>query len=331
MAARADTVVMELRLGIQGSGQLVGDVPPPEHFRDVARLAEEAGFDSLWAGEHISFENPILDVTVALASFAAVTSRIAVGAGVVLLPLRPPALVAKEFASLDYISGGRVVLGVGVGGEGPKDFEAVGVSAGERGARTDEAMLALRELFSRSPASFAGRFSRFEGISIEPRPAQPGGPPLWVGGRSPAALARAGRLGDGWLPIWISPERYARGWDEVRRHAEAAGRDADLIVPAAVVPTLAGPDPGRARAEMREHLSRRYGTAFSPEAVERYAIAGTAEECAERALAYADAGVRHLVFNPAVEPPRVREQIELLAECLAAVAEKRTPVIHNKT
>jgi probable F420-dependent oxidoreductase len=305
---------MELRFGVQGSGQLVGEAPPREHFDDVARLAEDAGFDSLWAGDHISFENPIVDVTVVLAAFAAVTSRIGIGAGVLLLPLRPPALVAKEFGSLDYLSGGRVILGVGVGGEGLKDFEAVGVPVGERGARADEAMLVLRALFSGSPASFAGRFSRFEDVSIEPRPAQPGGPPLWVGGRSPAALARAGRLGDGWIPIWISPERYAASWGEVRRHAEAAGRDGDRIVRAAVVPTLVGREADRARAEVREHLSRRYGTAFSAEAIERYAIAGTPEECAERAIAYAESGVQHLVFNPAVPAAQVMEQIEAIAE-----------------
>ena len=94
-----------VRIGIQGSGQLVGELPPPSLFVDVARRAEELGYDSIWAGDHISFENPILDVTVALATFAAVTSRITLGAGIVLLPLRPPAVVAKEFASLDYASG----------------------------------------------------------------------------------------------------------------------------------------------------------------------------------------------------------------------------------
>jgi probable F420-dependent oxidoreductase len=310
---------MSLRFGVQGSGQLVGGVPPPGHFHDAARLAESLGFDSLWAGDHVSFANPILDVTVALATFAAATSRITIGAGIVLLPLRPPALVAKEFASLDYLSGGRVVLGVGVGGEGSKDFEAVGVPIGERGARATEAMLALRELFAHSPASFAGRFTSFDGVEIEPRPVRPGGPPLWVGGRSPAALRRAARFGDGWLPIWVSPERYARSWDEVRRQAEDAGRDPGAIVPAAIVPSLVGEAGSTARAELREYLSRRYGSGFSPQAVERYCVVGTPEECAERVLDYARAGVGHLVFNPAVPPERLAEQTESLAEGVVAV------------
>src|SRR4029077_7760048 len=118
--------VNAVAFGIQGSGPLVDGAPAPEHYRRVAETAEAAGFDSLWAGDHVAFHEPLLDVTVALATFAAVTERIRLGSGVLLLPLPVPAPVAREFASLDFVSGGRVVLGVGVGGEHPSDFEAVG-------------------------------------------------------------------------------------------------------------------------------------------------------------------------------------------------------------
>jgi probable F420-dependent oxidoreductase len=294
------------RFGVQGSGQLVGGAPDPAFFRDVARLAEQAGFDSLWAGDHVSFENPLLDVTVALSAFAAWTERIQLGAGVVLLPLRSPAVVAKEFASLDYLSRGRVVLGVGVGGEGVKDFEAVGVPIEERGARTDEAMLALRALFSGSPASFSGRFWSFEDVSIEPQPVQPGGPPLWVGGRSEAALRRTAELGDGWLPIWVSPERLRNGAEQLPQRVVRA-----VVLPARV---------GGTSEEVRLYLSRRYGSEISPKAVERYCLAGPPEACVERIAAYVEAGAEHIVFNPAVEPAQLLEQIELLAEVSYAPA-----------
>lgn len=122
-----------MEIGIQGSGQLTDGLPDPGRYRAVAELAEELGYGSIWAGEHLSFHHPILDLGVALAVFAAVTERILLGAGVVLLPLRHPSLVAKQAASLDYVSGGRLLLGVGVGGEGPQDFEAAGVSRRERG------------------------------------------------------------------------------------------------------------------------------------------------------------------------------------------------------
>jgi probable F420-dependent oxidoreductase len=297
--------------GVQGSGPLLGGLPPAGHFRRVAQTAEAAGFESLWAGDHVAFHQPLLDVVVALATFAAVTERVALGAGVLLLPLRPPALVAHEIASIDYLSGGRVILGVGVGGESPKDFEAVGVPVGERGARADEAMGALRALFSGAPASFGGEFYAFEGISIAPAPAQAGGPPLWVGGRSGAAIRRAGRLGDGWLPLWVSPERFASGIERVR--AEAAGREVSAAV---VLPALVG---GTTESG-RRYLSRRYATEFSTHAVERYCAVGSAAACAERIAAYVEAGARHIVFHPAVEPAGLLEQIELLAEVAYAAA-----------
>jgi probable F420-dependent oxidoreductase len=284
-----------IRFGLQGSGQLVDGTPDPGFFRDVAERAESLGYDSIWAGDHVSFRNPILDVTVALAAFAAWTERITIGAGVVLLPLRHPSLVAKEFASLDYLSGGRVVLGVGVGGEGGKDFEAVGVPLSQRGTRTDEAMAAVRELLRAPGASFAGRFFSFEGVTVEPQPAQQGGPPLWVGGRSPAALRRAGRLGDGWMPIWVSPERFAEGWEAVRRHAVEAGRDAHALVPAVCLPALLG-DAGTA-GRLAEHLSLRYGMAVEPHLVDRYCLSGPPERCAARVREYAEAGAQHVIFN----------------------------------
>jgi probable F420-dependent oxidoreductase len=278
----APVAVSRVAFGIQGSGQLVGGAPDPAVFREVAVRAEELGFDSLWAGDHISYRNPILDIVVALSTFAAVTERVTLGAGIVLAPLRHPSVIAKEFASLDYVSGGRVILGVGVGGESEKDFEAVGVSPSERGARTDEAMRALRALFGESPASFAGRFFSFEGISIEPRPAQAGGPPLWVGGRSQAAIRRAATLGDGWIPIWVTPAAFARGLEELPPH----------VTPAVTLPAHVGP-----KRRLYEHLRVRYAGDFGEHVVDRYCVAGTQDECAARIREYVDTGARHLVFN----------------------------------
>jgi alkanesulfonate monooxygenase SsuD/methylene tetrahydromethanopterin reductase-like flavin-dependent oxidoreductase (luciferase family) len=275
---------------VQGSGPLVGGVPPPEHFHRIAETAEAAGFDSLWAGDHVAFHEALLDVTVALATFAAATERIRLGAGVLLLPLRAPVLVAREFASLDYLSGGRVILGVGVGGEHPADFEAVGVPIRERGARANESMRALRGLFARQA----------------PPPAQPNGPPLWVGGRSEAALRRSRRLGDGWMPIWVSPERYAEGLATLGGEHTAA-----VVLPALVGGTV---------EQAREYLSRRYATEFSTHAIERYCVVGSAARCAGRVAEYVAAGAQHVVFHPAVEPDRLHEQVELLAEVAYAAA-----------
>lgn len=308
-----------LRFGIQGSGQHVGRMPDPGRFRAIAQTVEGAGLDSLFAGDHISFHNAILDVVVAVATFAAHTERILVGSAVVLLPLRPAAVVAKEFASLDYVSGGRVVLGVGVGGEGPKDFEAVGVPVSERGARADEAIRAIRALWA-GKATFEGRFARFADVHVQPGPARPGGPPIWVAGRAEAPLRRAGRLGDGWFPYMVSPERYAEGLAVVRAAAAAAGRDAAAVEPAALLFARVGPDGARAREEARLHLSSRYGMEFQPHHVERYCVAGTPEECVARIGQYAAAGLRHLVFNPCAEADELLDQVERLATEVVAPA-----------
>jgi probable F420-dependent oxidoreductase len=285
--------------GIQGSGQQVGrSVPDAGRLRDLAQTAEELGYDSIWAGEHISYRNPIVDIVVALSTFAAATERITIGAGVVLLPLRHPSLVAKQFASLDHVSGGRVILGVGVGGEGVKDFEAVGVDRRERGARADEAMRALRELF-RGRASFSGQFFSFADIEIEPGPAQDGGPPLWVGGRSPAAIRRAATLGDGWIPIFVSPERFARGCRELPAH----------VTPAVTMPAHVG-----SRERLYEVLGRKYA-GVTEHVVDRYSVVGAPEQCAARIREYVDAGARHVVFNIAEA-----EDAERLAEIAFAAA-----------
>jgi probable F420-dependent oxidoreductase len=307
-------------LGIQGSGQLA-DVPPdPGRFRAVAELAEELGFDSIWAGEHLSFHNPILDLGVALTAFATVTERMRIGAAVVLLPLRHPSLVAKQAASLDYLSGGRLVLGVGVGGEGVKDFEAAGVDVRERGARADEAIGALRALFGPPPAAFSGRFYAFDGVEVAPRSPRPAGPPILVGGRSPAAQRRAGALGDGWLPYLVSPRRFAAGVDAVRGHALDAGRDPDALDHVVVAFARVGDDGDAVREQVRLHLSRRYRMRFEPHHVEHLCVAGTPEECAARVRAYAAAGVRHISFNPAADDD-VLEQVALLRTVADLAAE----------
>jgi probable F420-dependent oxidoreductase len=290
---------LSIAFGIQGSGQQVDGVPDPARYRDLAQAAEELGFDSIWAGDHISYRNPILDIVVALSTFAAVTERIALGAGIVLIPLRQPGVVAKEFASLDYVSGGRLILGVGVGGEGEKDFEAVGVDPRERGARTNEAMRALRVLFGEQPASFEGRFFSFSEVEIAPRSPRPGGPPLWVGGRSEAAIRRAAELGDGWIPIFVSPARFARGREGLPAH----------VTPAVTVPAHVGP-----KERLYAHLRRRY-SGISEHVIDRYCVAGTPEECVARVREYVDAGAKHVVFNLG-EP----EDAERLAEVVHAAA-----------
>src|SRR6266481_4024692 len=195
-----------------GFGAQLSLHPPGEQFELVRRL-EAIGYDSVWTGDHMSFHNPLYESLTLLASYAPITKRIKLGVAVYLLALRAPAVAAKAAATVDVLSGGRLIFGVGVGGENPKEFELCGVPHKERGARVTEGIEVVRALWRDTPASFHGRFTRFESVSIDPKPVQQL-PPIWIGGRSDAALARAGRQGDGWMSYVVQADRYAQSLED---------------------------------------------------------------------------------------------------------------------
>src|SRR5262249_26812771 len=175
-----------------------------------------------------------------------------------LLALRPPAVAAKVTATLDALSGGRLIFGVGVGGENPKEFEACGVPHRERGARVTEAIDVVRTLWRDTPASFKGRFTQFDGVGIDPKPGRKPRPPIWVGGRSEAALARAGRQGDGWVSYVVTPERYRQSLDTIRAAAASVGRTLDGFATAHLTFITVDRDYERARSAWVARLSKRY-------------------------------------------------------------------------
>ncbi len=270
----------------------------PQQWQDVSRI-EELGYDSAWTSEHIFFYFPTFDALTALAAMAARTSRIQLGTAVLLLPLRPAALAAKEIASVDIISGGRLILGVGVGGEYPKEFDAVGVPVKERGARSDEAIRVLKLLFSQDNVSFNGRFTKLAGATLMPKPPQAGGPPIWVAGRSQAAIRRAGRLGDGYLPYLFSPERFREGMTQVRAHAKKSGRDPAVIAGGIYQFICLADSYDEAKDIAAADLARRYNQPFE-KIVDRYVVMGTAADCARRLADFAEAGVEHFILVPIV-------------------------------
>ena len=192
---------------------------PNLDFVVFAERAEALGYDRLWAGDHVVFHVPRYEIFTTLATVAARTRRISIGPGVLLLCLRNPVHVAQAVASLDRLSGGRFVLGVGVGGEHAKEFEASGVALRERGARTDEALVLLKKLLREPSVDHNGRFWTLRGVSMTLRPQRL--PAVWIGGRSPAALRRVVAFGDAWLPASSRPSDTARG---SRRSKSSAAR-----------------------------------------------------------------------------------------------------------
>jgi probable F420-dependent oxidoreductase len=293
-----------MRFGVQLSLK-----PPAEQF-ELVRRVEALGFESVWTGDHVSFHNPMYEALTLLATYIPITSRIRLGTAVYLLALRTPAIAAKITSTLDALSGGRLIFGVGVGGENPKEFEVVGVPHGERGARVTEGIDVVRTLWRDTPASFRGRFTQFEGVSLDPKPVQKPGPPIWIGGRSDAALTRAGRQGDGWVSYVVQAERYAQSVAKIR--AAARGRSLDGFAFAHLGFITVGRDWESAKAVWAQALTKRYAQDFEPLA-RKYGIIGTPEQCAEQIARFEAAGCNYMIANPIGDPKDERDQVERIA------------------
>jgi probable F420-dependent oxidoreductase len=290
----------------------------PEPDRDWLAAAERLPLASVWQGGHLLPPSPTGEAITRLALLAAWTERLRIGTAVLLLPLYHPVVVAKQLADLDARSGGRVSVGVGVGGEFRAEFDAVGVPLAERGARTDEAMEILRLLWSGGPASHHGTFFQFEDVELRPvetpgaHGMQKHGPPLIVSGRKPPAVRRAARLGDGWMPYLVSPDAYARSVRAIQDEAQAVGRDLAGFEWLLYLYCSVRRDGDRAREDVAGFLGRAYGG--KPAAMlDRVAPAGTPAEVAARLQDYVDAGARHIVISPAAAADTL-EVVTLAAE-----------------
>ena len=285
--------------------------PPAEQFA-IAHRVDELGYDSLWTGDHVSFHGPIYESLTLLSSYIGITTRARLGVGVYLLALRHPTIAAKITSTLDALSGGRLIFGVGVGGENPKEFEASGSPHGERGARVNEGIDVVRTLWRDSPATFKGRFTQFEGVSIDPKPVQKPAPPIWVGGRSDAALARAGRQGDGWISYVVQPERYKQSLAKIETAAAAARRALDGFVKAHLTFITMGRDYESAERMWVARLSQRYAQDFGPLA-RKYGIIGTPAQCAEQLQRFIEAGCTYFVLDAICDAADEAEQLERFA------------------
>jgi probable F420-dependent oxidoreductase len=206
----------------------------------VARAAEQAGFDSLWTGEHIVLADPhtppspmppevaFVDSAVALAFVAGVTHTIKLATGIIILPQRNPVVLAKELASLDVVSGGRLILGVGIGSL-EVEYNALGVPFNDKGKRAEEYIGAMKALWTMDKPEYRGRFVSFGGIRAEPRPVQKPCPPIIFGGNSVYAFSRTARLGDGWFGFALDRDRTAGYMDGIRKACARHGRSFDDI------------------------------------------------------------------------------------------------------
>ena len=289
---------MKVRIGFGlGTAGLRDD----ERFGGLVDDLERLGFDSLWLSERIS--SPTLDPVVGMAYAAGRTRQLKIGTSVLVLPGRNPALIAKELASLDRISGGRLLLAFGLGVADPFEQQAFGVTRSERAPWFDEALPLLRRFWSEDGVYHEGPRFYYRGLSVQPKPIQS---PLevWLGGFGPSTLRRIGRLGDGWLPSQITPPEAAAGRVVIEQAAAEAGREIDpehfgaIVVyardeiPDALVKTIAARRPG-----------------LDPAALVPVGLAAAREQL-ER---FVEAGVSKFVIRPAVEPASWTAELEEVA------------------
>lgn len=272
-----------MRFGVILPHFAAGFASPPATL-EVARAAEALGYDSAWVTDHVGiparyeadFGRTLYDPLALLPWLAGHTTRIALGTSVLVLPYRDPLGVAKMVATADHLSGGRIVFGIGAGWC-REEFEALGSTFAERGARTDEYVRIMKAVWTEERPRFEGRFYRFRDVSWLPRPLQRPHQPIWVGGKTEPALRRAVALGDVWHPYQLTPDEVAAGVTRLRALCEAAGRDPDTLEIAPRVP-------------LQVHVTRRPHSG-------RHPLVGSAEWILESVLAYRRAGAAHVVLD----------------------------------
>jgi len=264
-------------------------------YRDIkptVRAAEAVGFDGVWVGDHLVANVPLLESFVAATTAAAVTEHIQIGFAVLIAALRQPAWIGKQISSLQAVSGGRVELGVGVGGELPAEWEAACVPVTERGRRTDAILRALPDLLTGRQAKVGAPWN----ITVPPLKPHGGMPRLWVGGRSDAALRRAVLHRAGWMALWSDETRLRRSHERMIELAAEHGRP----VPPMGVQVLVHPsdDPAHGEAQLASFMEQVHQIPFAK--LSRYALCGGRERIVEGLTALIGAGAETVVLIPAL-------------------------------
>lgn len=277
---------------------------------EVARAADDAGLDHVWVPDHLIFHRPILESVTTLAAVAGATERVKLGFAILNPVLRNTTQLAKQLSSIAVLAPERLLLGVGLGGEIAEEFRAAGIDRKERGRRLDEALTLLPQLMSGAPVRHAG-LQDVDCAGLSPVP--PAMPPVLVGGRSDAALARAARLGDAWMPMWMDPSTVAEYGARLKEQAEALGRPAPGIVLVAFVNVTDDADAGHEQAAAL--IQAQYAMPY--EKVRKWTLVGDVDTVAGRIAEYQAAGVTGFSL-PTANPDHLA-QVEQLAAVRAAV------------
>jgi probable F420-dependent oxidoreductase len=277
------------------------EMPDAKALVEYGVRMEELGFDSLWVWDHILLgvnpNFPIIDSLTLLTAIAARTKRIKLGTGILVLPLRNPVVLAKQLASMDLLSEGRLIMGMASGWY-KREFDAVGVPFEKRGKIMDENLDILNRFWTEDMV--AGQWTNHSipaGV-MYPKPAQKPRPPILIGGYVDRVLQRAAVAGDGWLTYFYRPESFATAWAKIRGFAVEGGKDPDSLLNAAQLPIRVGPSRAAMEAEMMEWLGTEWDYASWSESTKDSAIMGTVDECVAQLKEHLAVGVQKIIFVP---------------------------------
>jgi alkanesulfonate monooxygenase SsuD/methylene tetrahydromethanopterin reductase-like flavin-dependent oxidoreductase (luciferase family) len=305
-----------------------GEGSDPRELLNFAARAERLGYDSLFVND--SLLSPRIEPLTMLAALAPVTEQAVLGTGALLPFLRRPVQTSQTLASIDRLSGGRLAVAVGAGfpGRFGKPLYRLSETPWERRfARLDETVALWRQLWAATGAtSFHGEVLRFEDVPPSTAPFRTGGPPIWLGGATPSALDRTGRIYDGWLPYPPDPAHYRDGLDRIHRSAANAGRRPDAITPALFVSVLVAENVEDGRRTLDTYASATYGLALDELEKVQAVVTGPPDHVVSRLSSYTDAGARHLVVRiGALDLASQLDQLDRIAELTSTLDDSGMP------
>lgn len=314
----SDLRVQKVTFGIRVPNS--GPLASPASIVRVAKESESLGFHSVWVHDHVTWtaeihrthissgseealtanEDPdFYEAVTTLSYLAAVVHSVRIGIACLVIPCRNPLYAAKQIASLDVLSGGRLELGVGIGSPATiksREYEVLGANRSLRGKICDDYIKAMKAVWTSSPSSYEGRFITFRDAEIFPKPRQTPHPPIWVGGWTEAAMKRSAMFGDSWLPAWLTPADIATRHQKVKEMANQLGRDGDAVHLGIEVYASIDEDPFRAKKGALGTFRASRGTYerdMTLEELESVSLIGSPAEIREKVQAYTEAGVSH--------------------------------------
>ena len=282
----------------------------PNFLRRLVELGDKYGYDSIWLSDRIVSDRFSLEPMVALSMVAAWSERMKFGTSVLALPLRNPVVLAKQIATLDFLSQGRCFPAVGLGGEETEEYEACGVPKEDRSKRTDEAITLMRRLWEEDNVTHEGQFFTCHNVSITPKTCFKPSPPVWIGGRSPAAARRVGRVGDGWLVSGATTGEISHGRDIVFETADKYEREIEEDHIGMLLGYYICPDRDKAVAQTHQFVTRHRPDVNFTE----YSALGDADEVCEVIQRYVDAGASKFVVRPLCAGEESVEQLDIMGE-----------------